>query len=46
MTHSYPEVFDFQGFNAPSRIECDIYDLIIAGRDSARDRRLVVSCDP
>jgi len=31
MTHSYPEVFDFQGFNAPSRIECDIFDLIVEG---------------
>jgi carotenoid cleavage dioxygenase-like enzyme len=31
MTHAYPEVFDFQGFNAPSRIECDVYDLIVEG---------------
>lgn len=31
MTHSYPEVPDFAGFNAPSRIECDIYDLIVEG---------------
>lgn len=31
MTQSYPEVFDFQGFNAPSRVECDLYDLIVEG---------------
>jgi carotenoid cleavage dioxygenase-like enzyme len=31
VTHSYPDVFDFAGFNAPSRIECDIYDLIVEG---------------
>jgi carotenoid cleavage dioxygenase-like enzyme len=31
MTHGYPEVFDFEGFNAPSRIEADVYDLIVEG---------------
>jgi carotenoid cleavage dioxygenase len=31
MTQKYPDVPDFQGFNAPSRIECDIYDLVYEG---------------
>lgn len=32
MTGPFPESFDFQGFNAPSRVECEIYDLEIEGR--------------
>lgn len=31
MTTAFPETMDFSGFNAPSRIECDIYDLVIEG---------------
>jgi len=31
MTTSFPETMDFSGFNAPSRIECDIFDLIVEG---------------
>src|SRR5688500_17598109 len=31
MTTAFPERMDFSGFNAPSRIECDIYDLVIEG---------------
>jgi carotenoid cleavage dioxygenase-like enzyme len=31
MTTRFPETFDFTGFNAPCRIECDIYDLIVEG---------------
>ncbi|HEY5210004.1 MAG TPA: carotenoid oxygenase family protein [Stellaceae bacterium] len=31
MTQNYPDVFDFQGFNAPSRVEADVYDLVIEG---------------
>jgi carotenoid cleavage dioxygenase len=31
MSEKYPDVFDFAGFNAPSRIECDIYDLVVEG---------------
>jgi carotenoid cleavage dioxygenase len=32
MTGPFPETFDFQGFNAPSRVECEIFDLIVEGR--------------
>ena len=31
MTHAFPQTMDFAGFNAPSRIEADIYDLIVEG---------------
>jgi len=31
MTHPFPESMDYAGFNAPSRIECDIYDLVVEG---------------
>jgi carotenoid cleavage dioxygenase-like enzyme len=32
MTTPFPDMMDFQGHNQPSRIECDIYDLIVEGR--------------
>jgi len=32
MTTQFPDTMDFNGFNAPSRIECDIYDLVVEGR--------------
>lgn len=31
MTRAFPETPDFSGHNAPSRIECDIYDLVVHG---------------
>ena len=31
MTQPFPQTMDFAGFNAPSRIEADIYDLIVEG---------------
>jgi carotenoid cleavage dioxygenase-like enzyme len=31
MTKPFPESMDFGGYNAPSRIECDIYDLVVEG---------------
>ena len=31
MTRPFPETPDFSGYNAPSRIECDIFDLVVAG---------------
>jgi carotenoid cleavage dioxygenase len=31
MTTRFPDTMDFSGFNAPSRIECDIYDLVVEG---------------
>jgi carotenoid cleavage dioxygenase-like enzyme len=31
MTHAFPETMDFGGFNAPSRVECDIRDLVVDG---------------
>ncbi len=31
MTTPFPHSFDFAGYNAPSRIECDVYDLVVEG---------------
>jgi carotenoid cleavage dioxygenase len=31
MSNAFPNSMDFSGYNAPSRIECDIYDLVIEG---------------
>lgn len=31
MTTAFPATMDFSGFNAPSRIEADVYDLIVEG---------------
>jgi carotenoid cleavage dioxygenase-like enzyme len=31
MTHPFPATPDFSGHNAPSRVECDIYDLVVEG---------------
>jgi carotenoid cleavage dioxygenase-like enzyme len=31
MTAHFPDTFDFAGCNAPMRVECDIYDLIVEG---------------
>ncbi len=31
MTTGFPRTMDFSGFNAPSRVECDIFDLEIDG---------------
>lgn len=31
MTSEFPQMMDFSGFNAPMRVECDLYDLVIEG---------------
>jgi carotenoid cleavage dioxygenase len=31
MTTPFPESMDFSGYNAPSRVECDVYDLVVEG---------------
>jgi carotenoid cleavage dioxygenase len=31
MAKPFPNTMDFAGWNAPSRIECDIYDLVTEG---------------
>ncbi len=31
MTTKFPDTMDFIGYNAPSRIECDIWDLVVEG---------------
>lgn len=31
MTTHFPDSFDYAGFNAPMRTECDVYDLIVEG---------------
>ncbi len=31
MTKPFPQTMDFAGFNAPSRIECDVFDLVVEG---------------
>jgi len=32
MSTPFPHSMDFGGFNAPSRVECDIYDLVVHGQ--------------
>ena len=32
MSTPFPNSMDFGGFNAPSRVECDIYDLVVHGQ--------------
>jgi len=32
MAKPFPNTMDFGGWNAPSRIECDIYDLVVEGK--------------
>ncbi len=31
MTKPFPQTMDYAGFNAPSRIECDVFDLVVEG---------------
>ena len=31
MTKPFPQTMDFAGYNAPSRIECDVFDLVVEG---------------
>ena len=31
MTKPFPGTMDFLGYNAPSRVECDVYDLVVEG---------------
>jgi carotenoid cleavage dioxygenase-like enzyme len=31
MTTEFPNSFDFAGYNAPSRVECEIHDLVVEG---------------
>jgi carotenoid cleavage dioxygenase-like enzyme len=31
VTKPFPQTMDFAGFNAPSRIECEVFDLVIEG---------------
>lgn len=31
MTKPFPQTMDFAGFNAPSRVEADVYDLVVEG---------------
>ncbi|HVO47580.1 MAG TPA: carotenoid oxygenase family protein, partial [Steroidobacteraceae bacterium] len=31
MTKAFPDSMDFSGYNAPSRVECDVYDLVVEG---------------
>ncbi len=32
MTTAFPQTMDFTGYNVPSRVEADIYDLIVDGK--------------
>jgi carotenoid cleavage dioxygenase-like enzyme len=32
MTQPFPQDMDFGGYNAPSRVECEVYDLVVEGR--------------
>ncbi len=31
MTTAFPQTMDFTGHNMPSRVECDVYDLVVSG---------------
>ena len=31
MTKPFPQTMDYAGYNAPSRIECDVFDLVVEG---------------
>jgi len=31
VTTRFPDMMDYSGFNAPSRVECDIFDLVVEG---------------
>src|SRR5262245_17890479 len=31
MTTPFPHMMDYAGFNAPSRVECDVWDLVVHG---------------
>jgi len=31
MSNAFPQTMDFTGYNAPSRVECELYDLVIEG---------------
>ena len=31
MTKAFPQTMDFAGYNAPSRLECDVWDLVVEG---------------
>ena len=32
MSNAFPNTMDFSGYNAPSRIECDVHDLVVEGQ--------------
>jgi len=32
MSNAFPSAMDYTGFNAPSRIECDVHDLVVEGQ--------------
>ena len=32
MSTPFPNSMDFGGYNAPSRVECDVYDLVVDGK--------------
>ncbi len=38
MTKPFPQTMDFEGFNAPSRVECEIFDLVVEGEIPAEIR--------
>ena len=45
MTKLFPATMDFSGFNAPTRIEADVFDLIVDGEIPRGDHRAMVSHD-
>ena len=46
MTTTFPATMDFSGFNAPSRIEADVYDLIVEGEIPAEIAGRWYRCTP
>ncbi|MBA1204826.1 carotenoid oxygenase family protein [Pseudomonas capeferrum] len=46
MTQAFPNTMDYSGFNAPSRVECDIFDLVVEGQIPAEIEGTWFRCVP
>jgi carotenoid cleavage dioxygenase-like enzyme len=46
MSSRFPEMMDYVGYNAPSRVECEIFDLVVEGRVPEELRGAWYQCVP
>ena len=46
MTTPFPNMMDFNGYNAPSRVECDVFDLVVEGNLPAEINGSWYQCVP